>query len=120
MAFQAAAFGKAVLEELGKQRFVFRKGYHAVADIAGRQDVEFAAQASGAAAIVGNGDDGRDFHFPRLQGVPLQPMQERGKPGSPTDGDNAKRRHWVQSGVSIRPTVSSIAGSVRDFNEPAA
>ena len=37
-----------------------RDARKAIADIAGRQHIEFAAQPSGAAAVIGNRDDGGD------------------------------------------------------------
>ena len=86
--------GKAVLEELGEQRFVFGERDHAIADVARRQDVEFAAQASGAAAVVGDGDDGGDFNFSRLQGETFQAMQKRRETGSSSDCDDTKRFHF--------------------------
>ena len=93
VSLETAAFRKPVLEQLGEQSLVFRERHHAVTDVARRQNVEFATQASGAAAVIGNRDDGGDFDFPGLQGVALQAMQQRGKPGASTDGDNAKRCH---------------------------
>ena len=58
VADEAAAGVKAILEEAAEQSFVLRERDHAVANVAGRQDAVFAAQAAGTAAVVGDGDDG--------------------------------------------------------------
>jgi hypothetical protein len=49
---------KAILEEAAHQGFVLGEGDHAVADVAGREHAIFAAQATRATAVVGDGDDG--------------------------------------------------------------
>jgi hypothetical protein len=43
------------LKEARHQGFVGRERDHAIADVAGRQHVKIAAQAAGAAAVVGDG-----------------------------------------------------------------
>ena len=58
VADETAASVKAVLKETAKKGFVLAEGDHAVADVAGREDAIFAAEAAGAAAVVGDGDDG--------------------------------------------------------------
>ncbi len=58
VADETAAGVEAILKEAAEKSFVLRKGDHAVADVAGRQDTIFAAQAAGAAAVIGDGDDG--------------------------------------------------------------
>ena len=58
VADEAAAGVKAILKEAAEQGFVLRERDHAVANVAGRKDAIFAAQAAGAAAVVGDGDDG--------------------------------------------------------------
>ena len=58
VAFEAGAFFEAVTEKLGEQSFIFAEGDNAVADVAGRQHVEFFAQAAAGAAIVADRDDG--------------------------------------------------------------
>ncbi len=60
VALQSAPGLEAVLEKARKQRGVFAERDHAIADVAGRQDVELAAQPAGAAAVVGHRDDGGD------------------------------------------------------------
>src|SRR6185437_2184013 len=52
------ALMEAVLEEAGEQVLILGERDHAVADVAGRKDVEVFAQASGGAAVVRDGDDG--------------------------------------------------------------
>jgi hypothetical protein len=58
VAAEIAAVTEAVAEEAGDQAFVFGKGDHAVAEVAGRQHVEVAAETSAGASIVGDGNDG--------------------------------------------------------------
>src|SRR5208282_6920449 len=103
MALQASPLREAVLEQPGEQGLVFGKSHHAAADIAGWQDVEFAAQASGAAAVICNRDDGGDFDLAGLQGIPLQAMEKSGKSGTSSNGDNAKRcnRGWLNIGSQV-------------------
>jgi len=57
VALQAALL-KAVLEEAGEQELVLGEGDHAVADVAGREHVEFVAETAGGAPVVCDGDDG--------------------------------------------------------------
>ena len=61
VADQAAAGVKAVLEKAAEKSFIFRKGDHAIANVAGREDAVLAAQAAGAAAVIGDGDDGGEI-----------------------------------------------------------
>jgi hypothetical protein len=49
------------LKQAAEKRFVFRKRHHAVADVAGREDAILAAQAAGAAAVIGDRDDGGEI-----------------------------------------------------------
>ena len=49
---------EAILKEASEESFIFRKGHHAVADVAGRENAVLAAQAAGTAAVIGDGDDG--------------------------------------------------------------
>jgi general stress protein YciG len=51
---------EAILEEAAEQSFVLGESDHTVADVAGRKDAILAAQATGAATIIGNSDDGRE------------------------------------------------------------
>ena len=112
---QSAAFGEPVLEQLREQGLVFRESHHAVTDIARWQNIEFASQAPGTAPVVGNGDDGGDLNLARFQGIALQTMQKRGKPGTPSNGDDAKRRHYSFGASLIRLVKYRIAGSGRGF-----
>ena len=57
VALQAAARQETVLKETAEQVFVSGKRHHAVADVAGRQDIKIAPQTPGAAAVVGDGYD---------------------------------------------------------------
>ena len=80
MVVQAGARREAVLHELGHQRLGVGQGSDAVADVAGRDDPELLAEAAAAAAIVGDGHDGRD-----VGAVPLQPPQQRREAGAAAD-----------------------------------
>jgi hypothetical protein len=57
VAAKAASGLETILEEAAEQGFVFREGNHAIANVAGRENAILAAKATGAAAVVGNGDD---------------------------------------------------------------
>src|SRR5262245_58420796 len=57
---------KAMTKETRQQRRVFRERDHAVADVARRQHLQFVAQASGTATVVGNSNDGRQTLDPDL------------------------------------------------------
>lgn len=48
---------KPILEETAEKSFVFGQRYHAVSNVAGRQNAIFAAQAAGTAPVVGDRDD---------------------------------------------------------------
>src|SRR4029077_1003969 len=61
VANEAAASVKTILEEAAKKSFVLRKSDHAIANVAGREDAVLAAQAAGAAAVIGDGDDGGEI-----------------------------------------------------------
>ena len=52
------ALVEAVLEEAGEQELILGERDHAVADVAGREHVEFFAETAGGATVVGDGDDG--------------------------------------------------------------
>jgi len=99
VAAEAASRLEAILEETAEEGFVFGKRDHAVANVAGRKDAIFAAQASGAAAVVGDGDDGGEIGDGAGQGrflvaapddVILQAAQQSGESSAPTKGDNTE------------------------------
>ena len=109
VAFEPAAGLETVLEEAGKQRGVFAEGDHAVAYVAGREHVEFAAQASGTAAVVGHGDDGGDVQRGNGgaggPGVVLEALQDTGEAGTSADGDYTEWRpifHARRFGGGVR------------------
>ena len=83
MPVKLGALPEAVLEEAGHQRLGVRQRDDAVAEVAGRQDAELAAEAAGAAAVVGDGHDGRD-----VGGVVLEAAQHRREAGPAADGDD--------------------------------
>jgi len=61
VAHEATPGVEAILKKAAKESFIFRKSDHTVADVAGRKDAVFAAQAAGAAAVIGDGDDGGEI-----------------------------------------------------------
>ena len=61
VADESAAGVEAVLKEAAEEGFIFRKRHHAIANVAGRKDAILAAQAAGAAAVIGDGDDGGEI-----------------------------------------------------------
>ena len=58
---EAGTARKTILEEVAEQGLVGGERDQAVADITRRQNVVVAAQAAGAATIVGDGDDGGEI-----------------------------------------------------------
>lgn len=68
VAAQAAPRMKTILKKPAEQRFIFREGHHAVANVAGRKDAIFAAKAARAAAVVRYGDDGGEVGDGALPG----------------------------------------------------
>ena len=127
VADQAAAGMKAVLEEPAEQRFILRKRDHAVANVAGRKNAILAAQAAGAAAVIGDGDDGSKIGdgmfgagvFVRCGEMTMffQAAKESGEAGAAAESDDAEaagERFWFGSGffhagVRIRGMASTIA-----------
>ncbi|SPE30603.1 hypothetical protein SBA2_520011 [Acidobacteriia bacterium SbA2] len=57
VAAQAVARGKAVVEELSEETFVFSQRHHAVADVARRENSEVAPQTAGASPLVSHRDN---------------------------------------------------------------
>jgi len=57
VADETAAGVEAILKQAAEESFVLAESDHAVADVAWREDAIFAAQAAGAATVVGDGDD---------------------------------------------------------------
>ena len=53
------ALRKAMLKEAAQEVLVFRQGDHAIAHVPRRKDVQLFAQASGRAAVIGDGDNRR-------------------------------------------------------------
>src|SRR4029434_1017069 len=68
MSFQPVARAETKLKQPAEQRFVFGEGHHAVADVPRGEDTILAAQAAGAAAVVGDGDDCGEVHDGALCG----------------------------------------------------
>jgi len=96
---EAASGLEAILKELAEERFVFRKGDHAVANVARRKDAIFAAEAAGAAAVIGDGDDGGKIADGAPGGGPLvgatddmflEAAEEGGEASAAAEGDDAK------------------------------
>jgi len=81
---QPGAAGKTVLEELGDDGLGLRERRQVVAEVAGREQAQTRAQPAGAAAVIGDGDDGGE-----MVGVVLQPAQDGGHTGAAADADDA-------------------------------
>src|SRR5712692_4133688 len=99
VADEAASRVKTILEQAAEKGFIFRKSHHAVADIAGREDAILAAQPAGAAAVIGDGDDGGEigdgtFRSGLLDGTQdhefLKAAKERGKAGAASKSNDAE------------------------------
>jgi hypothetical protein len=89
VALQAAVM-EAVLEEAGEQELVLGERDHAVADVSGREHVEFFAETAGGAPVVGDGDDGGEI------------ADEAGKVG----GGAVRRGDWGWDWVEIHVSES--------------
>ena len=79
----AGLVAEAVLEELRDEVLGVGESGDAVADVAGRDDVEVAAQLAAGAAVVGDGDDGGE-----VAGVALEAAQQRREAVAAADGDD--------------------------------
>ena len=98
VADETAASVEAILEEAAEKCFILAESDHAVADVAGRQDAIFATQAAGAAAVVGDGDDGGEAgdwmfgsDFVAATGDEIfEAAQESGKSGAAAESDDVE------------------------------
>jgi hypothetical protein len=108
--------GETVLKKTGEQRRILAQRHQAIADVARRQHIEVAAQAAGAATIVGDGDDGGDFEAGNRRvaglGEILQPLQQRRKSRSTTDRNHPEWRSvsHAESVPQARSTSLSFRG----------
>lgn len=134
VATEAAAGVETVLEQAAQKRFVFRERDHAVANVAGRKNAIFAAQAAGAAPVIGYGDDGGKVGDGPFRGgiliaaadnVVLQSAEERGKAGAATQGDNAETaesapfRVWVfHQTLKLRACITRCGAAPRRKHLP--
>jgi len=91
VATEAAASVETILKETAKERFVLRKSNHAIANVAGRENAIFAAQAAGASSVVGDGNDSGEVGdgaldagvlFAAAEDVLFQAAEKRGKTGA--------------------------------------
>jgi hypothetical protein len=99
VADKAAPSLEAILEEAAEQGFILRKSDHAVADVAWREDAIFPAEAAGAAAVVGDGDDGGEVgDGPLCRCMPvvaaydvlLEAAEKRGETCTAAESDDAE------------------------------
>jgi hypothetical protein len=99
VADETAARVEAVLKEAAKKGFIFRKCDHAVANVTGRKNAVFPADAAGAAAIIGDGDDRRQIGDRVFDGsvlvaaaddVFLEAAEKRGETRSTTESNDAE------------------------------
>src|SRR6266568_4178883 len=96
---KTAARMKTILEQTAEKRLVFRQSDHAITDVAGREDAVLAAQAAGAAAVIGDGNDGGEIGDGALDaGVFIgaaddeffEAAKKRGQPGASSKSDDAE------------------------------
>jgi hypothetical protein len=99
VADETASGVETVLKQAAEKSFVFGKRDHAVADVARRKNAVLAAQAAGAAAVVGDGDDGGEVGNGALGGgvligasddVFFKAAEERGEAGAAAESDDAE------------------------------
>src|SRR5882672_5192068 len=99
VADEAAASVEAVLKEPAEQRFIFRKSDHAISNVAGRENTILAAQAAGAAAVIGDGDDrskvgdgmlARGMFIGAADYMFLEAAEKCRKAGAAAESDNAE------------------------------
>ena len=103
VADEAAAGVETILKEVAEKGFVLGKSDHAVANIAGGKDAVLAAQATGAAAVVGDGNDGSQVTdgvkpfgiFTTAADKFFQTAEEGGKPGA------AAKSYNIESAGSV-------------------
>src|SRR5947207_14276689 len=109
---------KTILKQPAEKGFILRESYHAVADIAGREDAVLAAQAAGAAAVIGDGNNGSEIGDGPFGGgtvvsaanhVFLEATKQRGKPGAASQGDDAE-----DGGKSLRVGGTHCHDGCRD------
>jgi len=106
------ALVEAELEETGEKGFILGEGDHAVADVAWGKHLEVFAEAAGGAAVVGDGDDGREVGDEagkveagavtgatpagiRRGDVALEAAEEGGEAGAAADGDDFERLYGM-------------------------
>ena len=98
MAGEAATGVKAILEKLSEQSFVLGECDHAIADIAGGEHAIFAAEAAGAASVIGDGNDcgeigngafGRGLLIATTNNVLLETAEQGGETGAPAESNDA-------------------------------
>jgi len=118
VADEAAAGMEAVLKQAAEEGFIFRKGHHAVADVAGREEAVLPAQAAGAAAVIGDRDDGGEIGdgvfgagvlIDAADDEFLEAAKERGKSGAASKSDDAEA-----AGKSFRFGGAFCHAGVRD------
>ena len=96
---EAAPGLESILKKTAEERFVFGERHHAIANIARRKNAVFTAQTAGAAAVVGDGNDGGEIGDRASEGglfvappddMVLQTTKKSGKPGAAAESDNTK------------------------------
>jgi len=87
------------LEKTSKKGLIFRKRHHAIANVTRRKDAVLPAQATGAAPVIGDRDDGGEIgDGPFGAGVFvgaaddqfLEAAEERRETGAPSKSDDAE------------------------------
>jgi hypothetical protein len=136
VAAQAASSLETILEEAAEEGFVFRKSNHTVANVARWKDAILAAESTGAAAVIGHGDDGGKigdgarrggFFVAAADNVVFQAAEERGESGAAAERDDAEGAgsplrlarffHWQcgrrASGAKAHSKSSQVRGGLQ-------
>ena len=95
-----------MVEKARQQGFIFGEGDDAATDVAGREHIQFLAQAAARTAIVADRDHGTEFTDRYFAGnyrvrscgktlhgrsyVVLEPFEQDGEAGAAADGDNSQ------------------------------
>src|SRR6266478_4296860 len=118
VADETAARVKTILKKAAEEGFILRKSDHAVAYVAGRENAVLAAQAAGASAVIGDGDDGGEIGDGALGAGAfvgaaddefLETAEERGEAGAAAKSNDAEA-----AGQSLRFGAAFCHAGVRD------
>ena len=113
VAAETASGLESILKEAAEESFVLGERDQAIANVAGRKNAIFAAQAARAAAVVGDGDNRGEIGDRACEGrlfvaapddVILQATKKSGKSGAAAESDNTEG-----AGSPLRATIFFVA-----------